>query len=245
MRIHSHRGFTLIELLVVIAIIAILAGIIFPVFAQARVKAQQARCASNLKQMAQAMLMYAQDHDECFNTPYVPWVWACQTSGASLSFFHHLWYPYVKNRDVFFCPQLRYDWNCPYVLSPPHTDESRKAATSYGLTCLVADMSPGTSYPYIGMTLSQMKRPAQMAALSEGLYPETHRFLGPLPNNPLPPSLWCASTMYLEVHNGGVNVAYFDGHVKWMSSKKYWAPSYNDFLTYLPWSNADQELPGW
>lgn len=62
-RMKSKKGFTLIELLVVIAIIAILAAILFPVFARAREKAKQATCQSNLKQIAQAILMYADDHD--------------------------------------------------------------------------------------------------------------------------------------------------------------------------------------
>jgi prepilin-type N-terminal cleavage/methylation domain-containing protein len=63
---HPRRGFTLIELLVVIAIIAILAAILFPVFARARSQARKATCASNLKQLGLAFLMYAQDHDETF-----------------------------------------------------------------------------------------------------------------------------------------------------------------------------------
>src|SRR5439155_495608 len=61
-----RRGFTLIELLVVIAIIAILAAILFPVFAQAREKARQATCQSNLKQLGNALAMYVQDYDERF-----------------------------------------------------------------------------------------------------------------------------------------------------------------------------------
>src|SRR5947209_4887361 len=61
-----RRGFTLIELLVMIAIIAILAAILFPVFAQARAKARQAKCQSNLKQLGVAILLYAQDYDETF-----------------------------------------------------------------------------------------------------------------------------------------------------------------------------------
>jgi prepilin-type N-terminal cleavage/methylation domain-containing protein/prepilin-type processing-associated H-X9-DG protein len=66
MRSRRHRAFTLIELLVVIAIIALLAAILFPVFAQAREKARRAACMSNHKQIATALLMYAQDHDERF-----------------------------------------------------------------------------------------------------------------------------------------------------------------------------------
>ncbi len=60
----KHRGFTLIELLVVIAIIAILAAILFPVFARAREKARQTSCLSNVKQLGLGFLMYAQDYDE-------------------------------------------------------------------------------------------------------------------------------------------------------------------------------------
>jgi len=62
--VSRKRGFTLIELLVVIAIIAILAAILFPVFAQAREKARAISCLSNCKQMGTAVLMYAQDYDE-------------------------------------------------------------------------------------------------------------------------------------------------------------------------------------
>jgi prepilin-type N-terminal cleavage/methylation domain-containing protein len=65
-RSETRRGFTLIELLVVIAIIAILAAILFPVFAQARAKARQTQCLSNSKQIGMAMMQYVQDYDELY-----------------------------------------------------------------------------------------------------------------------------------------------------------------------------------
>lgn len=93
----STRAFTLIELLVVIAIIAILAAILFPVFAQARAKARQAACLSNMKQIGTAVTMYAQDYDEAV----VPS--QNGTAGVSLVSWPTLIYPYVKNADVFVC----------------------------------------------------------------------------------------------------------------------------------------------
>ena len=93
------RGFTLIELLVVIAIIAILAAILFPVFARAREQARKTACLSNTKQMGLAHLMYAQDYDETFCPPSFG---ACDTPLALG--WADLVHPYVKNIGVFNCP---------------------------------------------------------------------------------------------------------------------------------------------
>jgi prepilin-type N-terminal cleavage/methylation domain-containing protein/prepilin-type processing-associated H-X9-DG protein len=97
-----RRAFTLIELLVVIAIIAILAAILFPVFAQARAKARQTVCLSNIRQIAVATSMYTQDWDE-----YVPP--AIQSSAVNqLSTIYDMLYPYTKNSQFLQCPQDPY-----------------------------------------------------------------------------------------------------------------------------------------
>src|SRR5690242_16164129 len=125
-----REGFTLIELLVVIAIIAILAAILFPVFAQAREKARQASCTSNIKQVTLAALMYVQDYDETFvdaginpffnhqnsqgqydngasitsDTPYAGCMgWPCVLPTGEATFAARLT-PYIKNYAVWACP---------------------------------------------------------------------------------------------------------------------------------------------
>lgn len=102
----KKRGFTLIELLVVIAIIAILAAILFPVFAKAREKARTSSCQSNLKQIGLAFAMYKNDYDET-SIPALcggfGWVQLAQ--------------PYVKNSQIFVCPSKISNMNCGYSLN--------------------------------------------------------------------------------------------------------------------------------
>ncbi|MCX7687267.1 MAG: prepilin-type N-terminal cleavage/methylation domain-containing protein [Fimbriimonadales bacterium] len=99
------RGFTLIELLVVIAIIAILAAILFPVFAQARESARQSTCGSNMSQLSRAIAMYAADNEQTLPMNRV----VLGPGGGVLPdplkrTWASLVSPYVKNKDVFFCP---------------------------------------------------------------------------------------------------------------------------------------------
>jgi prepilin-type N-terminal cleavage/methylation domain-containing protein/prepilin-type processing-associated H-X9-DG protein len=93
----NRRAFTLIELLVVVAIIAILAAILFPVFAQAREKARQAGCLSNLKQIGAAAQMYAQDYEERLPGTELG-------EGEGEYYWLEMLSPYTKNREIFHCP---------------------------------------------------------------------------------------------------------------------------------------------
>jgi prepilin-type N-terminal cleavage/methylation domain-containing protein/prepilin-type processing-associated H-X9-DG protein len=103
-----NPAFTLIELLVVIAIITILAAILFPVFAQAREKARQAMCMSNMRQFGLAGGMYSQDYDEMWVRPF---------AGPTRDCAHYYWWddllqPYMKNRQLPLCPSWRGTVDC-------------------------------------------------------------------------------------------------------------------------------------
>jgi prepilin-type N-terminal cleavage/methylation domain-containing protein/prepilin-type processing-associated H-X9-DG protein len=135
----KRRAFTLIELLVVIAIIAILAAILFPVFAKAREKARMTSCGSNMKQMGTALMMYVQDNDETF--PWHNWVngsrvWGLPDGrlyqgfiGWSCSMF-----PYIKSKQVFVCPSdtgANNYWSDNGTANPYVNDWGKAFPTSY------------------------------------------------------------------------------------------------------------------
>ncbi len=101
---NRQNAFTLIELLVVIAIIAILASILFPVFARAREQARKSACLSNLKQVGIAVMMYVQDYDESYPVAYLATPSSDPMSGVSASYWFNVLQPYAKNRNVWFCP---------------------------------------------------------------------------------------------------------------------------------------------
>lgn len=113
--VERRTGFTLIELLVVIAIIAILAAILFPVFARAREKARQSSCLSNLKQIATATLMYCQDYDETMPRYY-------HTSSLNFTAQTSI-QPYIKNEQIWMCPSgwadYHYYWDSGWPGAPP------------------------------------------------------------------------------------------------------------------------------
>lgn len=120
----ARKGFTLIELLVVIAIIAILAAILFPVFARAREKARQSSCLSNVKQLVLGVMMYAQDYDETL--PGYHFV----GSPTEYNQWFEVIEPYVKNEQIFVCPSdsnadmsagdPSYGWNYRFISYGTH-----------------------------------------------------------------------------------------------------------------------------
>ncbi|GAB4467966.1 MAG: hypothetical protein OHK0029_40090 [Armatimonadaceae bacterium] len=148
----TRTAFTLIELLVVIAIIAILAAILFPVFAQARERARQLSCLSNMKQISLAYLMYAQDHDEALlpSTNY---------DSVERLIWPAMIQPYVKNTGVFNCPSS--------TGSDFPLDWSRRGYASIGLTgqtAIDARLSEGFTVP---ATLPNLDEPARIPMFAD------------------------------------------------------------------------------
>jgi len=112
----------------------------------------------------------------------------------------------------------------------------RPYGTSYGYNCYTI----GCSACRIKST-GHLRRPAELMMVADGAGGPLRPYAGPDGNAVIGQegSGGCA-TAYIEPHSGGVNVAYFDGHVKWMKSAKFWAPTKSAMQTYLPWSNAER-----
>ena len=243
-RTSVKSGFTLIELLVVIAIIAILAAILFPVFAQAREKARQTACMSNLKQIGTAAYMYVQDYDERY--PYSdvtlpngspgPLNPAANT-GFGLRVNHYKWeawlMPYIKNTQIFFCPSRTRDeaaWAT-----------NGEIKNGYALNVAITGASNGASnrVSFLGGGIAGLQSPAETFLIQELWNQVTYNYL--LPNGSdavlYPAALREDWTAYLKPngnvdkkstpHSDGFNLAFCDGHAKWMKVDSFLAQSPN------------------
>ncbi|MCE5238908.1 DUF1559 domain-containing protein [bacterium] len=185
----ARHGFTLIELLVVIAIIAILAAILFPVFAKAREKARQTACLSNVRQLGTAVMSYAQDYDEMIpphddgDSGITDWRW--YTFQMRLN-------PYVKNYQILKCPS-----DSGYTAPP--TASGRW--WSYGFNA--------GELGYSGLALARAVVPAETLVLFDATEDD-----GGIDGNDDRPYQIPTDPMY-NIHNNGLNACFLDGHAKW------------------------------
>lgn len=226
-----RAGFTLIELLVVIAIIAILAAILFPVFAQAREAARKATCVSNMKQIGLGLLMYAGDYDET-----LPWAASNITTSENFAWYQNI-EPYIKSgirRDstgaftpttFYTCPSYM-NSTVPMAAGDPAPPAKATPVRSYGVNSnLMPFMQSGWSsnwFPGKFTSLADMKAPAQLVLAA-------HQTGGRVAvsgddwttncqgdeQGSAPgwlSSYYCAARFQ---HNGGSVYVLADGHAKW------------------------------
>ncbi len=204
----KRNGFTLIELLVVIAIIAILAAILFPVFARAREKARQTACLSNVKQIGTALMMYLSDYDDVM--PQYLVLSGRPDSLPDIGYDYTAWqdrlYPYVKNTQVFVCP----------------------SGGSYRGTPREYHGSYGGNYRYVFShwsdwvcTLGQFERPAETFAVVEAKSYITRYDPG------IPSSSGGYWGQVESRHNDTNNVLFLDGHAKALNHSVVAPPSAN------------------
>ena len=220
----KRSGFTLIELLVVIAIIAILAAILFPVFAKAREKARQAACSSNEKQLALGLIMYAGDNDD----RWPGWITRCWGNGAD--FNDASWImkiqPYVKNKQLAACPSattianFRGCWDPVNVIPDLSYGmnewiEHNVNAAGYTNNCCDGRLLKMVTWTYPAETLL-------LADSKCGMIWGNEPVTGIIFRAAWPDSDYCQcggaqnpDPTKGSRHNGGANVAFMDGHVKW------------------------------
>ncbi len=204
----QHRGFTLIELLVVIAIIAILAAILFPVFARAREKARQTSCLSNVKELTLGILMYAQDYDERMPPRYYRYV---STTPGGPNWCDHLVQPYIKNTQVTRCPSTE---EKSYGYAQDYLNWCKLASIgSPAETVVLCDVkrsfnsSGGQSFDLSVRKPSIFGSPPTKPATDEDEWPIT--------GDPT------YAPRARGVHNGGCNVGFCDGHAKWLTTDAF------------------------
>jgi prepilin-type N-terminal cleavage/methylation domain-containing protein/prepilin-type processing-associated H-X9-DG protein len=220
MRRVRKPAFTLIELLVVIAIIAILAAILFPVFAQARETARMSSCVSNMKQIGTSLMMYVQDYDETY--PYIRFHGDNANKGTRTLVWRNVILPYLKNKDVLACPSNPASKSAAAVPGT-NTDPARGNAegwevepdqrmpVSYAMnscasTWYPADTAEGRRSPPLQM--AQLARPADTIIIAENRWPTSDIHAA---------WIWGGECPGMFAHNTkNANFVFYDGHAKTM-----------------------------
>jgi prepilin-type N-terminal cleavage/methylation domain-containing protein/prepilin-type processing-associated H-X9-DG protein len=225
-------AFTLIELLVVIAIIAILAAILFPVFAQAREKARAATCLSNGKQVGLALMQYVQDYDETYpvnNLAYAPTNPGAANSAFLASWMLHL-EPYSKNLQIYECPSRRFQTTITlnYANRQVALPERGLGANEWviGRVGYTAHTGGAALQPIAQAALQRVAETPLVADSLYLLFLDPRRiaaanfgqawtaFSGPIVNT-------SANDPATARHAGGSNVIWADGHAKWSHQQNF------------------------
>ncbi len=222
-----RKGFTLIELLVVIAIIAILAAILFPVFARAREKARQTSCLSNVKEITLAVLMYAGDYDETLPTGG----YRDDSLGIRQSFIT-LMDPYVKNSQVFDCPsqgpksRISYNYCLSYSFNDMLWRKKLAQIKSSAGKVFIADSTP---HNWAGRW--NLFHPSRMGHRPDAVDGSDHETWGEGTSDP---TIDWRYFNFCVRHNMMGNVGFADGHAKAMGYETLYDNGQNTYFQASP-----------
>ena len=259
-RIRTSRGFTLIELLVVIAIIALLAAILFPVFARARENARRSACQSNLKQLGLGFLQYLQDYDERFpinqsNYDEYYGVTDYGAPGANASLWSAV-LPYTKSSQILDCPDA--------VPNPNSFPPTAYSSVSYYGNAIIFEMAPygpsgalcapgqgphglsGTVIPNTSQII-EIQEGGTAFSLAQCLPNEIFSTVGYAPYYQYWTNISGGIQQYSNIHSSGGNLLFVDGHVKWRPCSSLFAYEFGLSISsssLTPSQDPDSVAPG-
>jgi prepilin-type N-terminal cleavage/methylation domain-containing protein/prepilin-type processing-associated H-X9-DG protein len=199
-----RSGFSLIEILVVVALITILLGLLFPVLASSREKARQTTCLSNVKQLAQAQMLYIADHDERLPHWYIR-ISNPDPTKSKFAYWTDFFQPYVKNRRVFFDPSFVWEGG-----NPPDDILAHYVLFTWGPSGRGTANNPYWRWAGPPLALAQIRRPAETYNLTDG-YTRSNFIVG-----------------LVIRHHDGINAGFLDGHAKWIRRDKAFSVVKND-----------------